>query len=503
MKEHLSNFFKKIIFVSLVFGLVISSAIGQEIITLEKSIEIAMKNSPEMKRSQLNLLRSQQLLNAQKASLKSRFSMTLTPYSYTHNKQFDTQTSKYFTNETKLSSGVFSISQPVKWTDGTIELINQLSWRDSRTTADVYNPITSESYEQTSISKSYNNDLYLRLTQPIFTYNRTKLALRELELDLENTSLSYAISKLNIEKQVTQVFYNVYDYKMSLEIKKDEYHNREQSYNIIKNKVEAGLAAREELYQAELDLATSKSNVQNSQVSLDNALDDFKQLIGISLFDDINITSDVTHQPVETSLQKALEIGLEKRMELRQNQINIENAQFDLIRTSASNEFKGNLSVSYGIIGTDKGFDQMYDNPTKNQRASLSLEIPLWDWGEKKMRINAAEAVIQTRELSHENEKNNIIIGIRKVYRNLKNLTNQIEIARQNLRNAQLTYDINLERYKNGDLTSMDLNLYQNQLSEKKMGRIRALINYKIELLNLKIQSLWDFERNRPVIPEN
>jgi hypothetical protein len=34
------------------------------------------------------------------------------------------------------------------------------------------------------------------------------------------------------------------------------------------------------------------------------------------------------------------------------------------------------------------------------------------------------------------------------------------------------------------------------------MGLVNALINYKIELLNMKIQSLWDFEKNTSVVPD-
>jgi outer membrane protein TolC len=93
-------------------------------------------------------------------------------------------------------------------------------------------------------------------------------------------------------------------------------------------------------------------------------------------------------------------------------------------------------------------------------------------------------------------------VDIRQVVRNLSNLKNQIGIALQNQENSQLTYDINLERYKNGDLTSMDLNLFQVQLSDKKMAYAQSLINYKIELLNLKIQSLFDFTTNEAVVPE-
>jgi len=472
----------------LIFGTNLSFA--QEPLTLQKSLKIAMENSPNIKHSQLNLERSQQMLNARLASQKSQFSLTLTPASYTHTRQFIGLFSSWYTSETKQSMGEFTISQPIKWTDGTIALINQLSWRDS------YSEFNN------SKSKTFSNDLYLNYRQPLFTYNRTKLDIRELELDLENAALSYAIQKLALEYQVTQSFFNVYQKKSSVDVAIDEYNNRNQSYQIIKNKVEAGLAAREELYQAELDMTSSKSNVQNNQTDLENFHDSFKQLIGLSIYDDITVTADISHRPVEVDLPKALETALKYRMELQQRKIDIENSQYSLIKASATNEFRGDINISYGIIGTDEEFEQIYDVPTKNERLSLELNIPLFDWGEKKSRVKAFEASIKSSELSLEDQKNDIIIEVRRAYRNLKNLVNQIEIANQNVRNAQLTYDINLERYKNGDITSMDLNLFQNQLSKAKMDKISSLINYKLELLNMKVLSLYDFEKDKRVVTE-
>ena len=465
-----------------------SEGCAQKAMTLEEALEIAMSNSPDMKRLELSLERSRELLNAQNAALKSQFSLSLSPVDYSQQREFNTFFSTWNTNKTTRSSGTFRVSQNIPWTDGTLSLINRLSWQEAYSE---YQGVTT---------KTFDNNLYLSFQQPIFTYNRTRLVLRELELDLENTSLNYAIQKLALERNVAQYFYAVYENTMALQIAKEEYENQKISHQIIKNKVDAGISAMEELYQAELNLATSRSNMENQQVALDNSLDSFKRLIGLSLFDEISVMADISHQPVQVDMQKALDHGLQHRMELRQQKIQIENSMFDLIRTSAMNEFVGNVTLSYGVIGTNEIFSDIYKVPTQNPRFSVSLDIPLWDWGEKKSRIKASEAVIKTNELSLENEQNDVIIVIRQVYRNLQNLVNQIEIARQNERNAQLTYDINLERYRNGDLTSMDLSLFQNQLSQKKMNYVKALIDYKIELLNMKIQSLWDFEENRSVV---
>lgn len=462
-----------------------------DVFTLDKALEIAMSNSPDIKKTELDLERTRESLNAQNAALKSQFSLSFNPFTYSSDRTFFRIFSIWNTSESKESNSTFTISQPLKWTDGTLSLINKLSWQDSY------------SEYQDIRTKTYDNSFYISYQQPLFTYNRTKLDLRELELDMENTLYSYAIQKLSLELQVTQIFFDVYQRKMDLDIALEELDNQKQSYEIIKNKVDAGLSAKEELYQAELNLATSELGVQNQMEALDNALDIFKILIGISIYGEISIDSNVEMQTVEIDLNKALDTGLKNRLELRQREINIENALNNLTRIAALNEFNGNLTLSYGIIGTDEKFADLYDVPTKRQTYGISFNIPLWDWGEKKSRIKASEASIKRQRIFLEDERNNIILAIRSAHRNMQKLIKQIDIANKNVRNAQLTYEINLERYKNGDLTSMDLNLFQNQLSQKKRDVVQTLINYKLALLNMKILSLWDFENDHSVLPED
>ncbi|HOW39577.1 MAG TPA: TolC family protein [Bacteroidales bacterium] len=458
-------------------------------LTLDQSLAVAEQNSPSMKKTRLNLIRSQENLNAQNASLKSQFALTLNPISYTQSREFNNLISDYNTYNATESFGSFSVIQPIKLTDARISLTNRFGYTDSY----------SEFSDKTT--KGFNNNLSVSLDQPLFTYNRTKLNLRELELALENSQLNYAIQLLALERQVAQAFYYVYQQQQSLEISRLAYQNMQQSYEVSKNKVDAGISAREEMFQAELNLATTRSDYENALVSLENAKDDFKLLIGISILDDIIVLPNIAVDTIKVDIAFAIDQGLANRMELRQREIDIEVSQFDLIQTKSLNEFRGNLALELGLFGDNENIGNLYEKPTDNESVSLSLSIPIWDWGERKARIKASEASIESSKISQEEEENNIILGIRKVYRNLNNLQNQIVIARQSVTNAQLTYDLNLEKYKNGDLTGMDLNIFQNQLSEKQLAYTNSLISYKLELLNLKIQTLYDFEKNQPVSP--
>jgi len=471
--------------------MVISSlcAFPQNAVTLEQALKIAEDNSPSMKRTRLNLVRSQENLNAQNAALKSQFSLSVNPIGYSQNREFNDLISEWNSTKTTESYGLFTVAQPIVFTDAVISLNNRFGYKDS------YSEYTDKT------TKGFSNRLSLSLDQPLFTYNRTKLQLKELQLALENAQLNYAIQLLSLEKNVTQAFYYVYQQQQSMEISNQAYLNMQKSYEVSKNKVDAGISAREEMFQAELNLASSKSEFENSQVAFENAKDEFKLMIGMSLYDDFSVLPNIEVDTVQVDIAFAIDKGLENRMELRQSQINIETTQFDLIQTKALNEFKGSMGLSVGLFGDNENFGNVYQSPTDNESVSLSLTIPLWDWGERKSRIKATEANIESANISYEEEQSNIILGVRKVYRNLLNLQNQIEIAKQNVTNAQLTYDLNLEKYKNGDLTGMDLNIYQNQLSEKQLSYTNSLISYKLELLNLKIQTLYDFEKKIPVTP--
>jgi len=484
------NASKKIILATIVFGMSMGNIMAQRILRLEDALLIAAETSPNIIRVKLNLERSQELLKAQRAAQKSNFSLSVNPLGFSNDRSFDEFNNRWYSRNSLNSSGSFTVSQPIVATDGNLSLTNRFSWQNT------YSEVTDKELS------TFTNNLFLRFDQPLFTYNQTKMALEELELDMENAQMSFDMQLLSLERMVAQSFYNVYQRQMSLQIAQEEYANQQASYEIIKNKVEGGLSRLEELYQAELNLASSSSSVQNAEVALLNAKDQLKITLGVDINEDLMVLSNVNVDAVPIDLNEAIKYGLENRLELRQREIDIENAQFSLIRTQAINEFRGNLSVEVGLFGDNEKLPNIYSNPNDNEQIGLSLQIPIFDWGERKARIKAAEAGIKTQELSMDDQKIDIVYNIREVHRNLQNLLNQIEIAEQSVRNSQLTYDINFERYRNGDLTGMDLSLYQNQLSQKKIDLSNAKISYKLEVLNMKIQTLYDWETRTSIVPE-
>lgn len=465
---------------------------AQTVFTLEKALAYAEQNSPDIQQVLFSLESSQQSLLAQEAGLKSRFSLTVNPFKYSNTRRFDSFNSQWFTQESFNSFGTFNIDQPILFTNGTVSLRNRFEWQDN----------SSEKMAGTVANTSFSNNLYIELSQPLFQYNSLKQDLQKLKLDYENSKINYALRRLSLEREVTSSFYELYLAELQLEIAKDELKNSKENFEIIKSKVDAGLSAREELYQSEVNYADAQSSEENAELSLANKYDSFKQKIGLDIETEISVIAEVKVNEVKVDISKAIEIALATRMEIRQREIDIENAQFDLITIKERNDFGGTLDLSLGLTGDNEKLTNIYENPTRSPSINLTLNIPIFDWGKRKAQIKAKEAAIKSKQLSFEQEKLGIIISLRKISRTLDNLYRKIDIQDKRLRNSNLTYEINKEKYKNGDLTGLDLSQYQKQLSDAKKAKANALINYKIELLNLKIQSLYDFQTSTPILPQ-
>ena len=464
---------------------------AQQKITIERALDIAEENNPSMKTQRLNLERQQLLLDAQRASLKSQFSLNLNPFSYSRQRRFDNRWSQWYTNEELYTEGTFRVSQPILLTNGEISLINTFGWQDNKSIVEGVD----------NSNRAFRNNLYLQFTQPIFQPNRQKMDLKELEYNYENAGINYALQRLRTEQSITSQFYQVHMNQENLNINMSEFENAQKNYDIIKRRVAAGLLAESELFQAEINLTTAESNVEQGKVTLENSKDALKQTLGMPLDENIEVETVITVNPVVINMEEAINYGLRSRMEIRQREISIAQSEMDMINVKAQNKISGNVQMSIGLIGDDEKFNNIYDNATQNPRISLSLSVPIFDWGARKARIRAQQTQQTIANLNYEEIKIDIELAIRQSYRRLENLSTQIEIAEKRVETAQRTYDLNNVRYNNGEINGLEISQYQNQLSTNKTQLLQSQINYKNELLNIKILSLYDFDKRAPVVP--
>ncbi len=461
-------------------------------LTLEQAVDISRQQSPDLLSAELKLERYERLLSAQEASLKTQFKLSVDPIDYSKNRYLDSRLSQWYTNENIASDGTFSIEQPILWTGATASLNNTFGWKNNNSQIDG---------SSSSTTRSFTNSLYLSLDQPLFTYNEMKYEYVTIELEYEDAKISYALSLLNLEQSVISQFYTVYMAQANLKIAREEYEDARDNYKIIEEKVRLDMVPRSELFQAELNQSSAESTMVTRELTLNNVTNTFKKMLGIPLITEISVLADLVEKEVAVDIKMAVEHALTNRLELLQRDIIDKNADITLLKIKDSGSFSGDLSLSVGITGDNPQFQNVYETPTQNPSVGLSLSIPIFDWGARRDKIMAQKLQIGMNEITREQELVDIEIEVVNSCKTLSNLAKQIEITKTAVVNAQQTYDLNVELYRAGEITGMEMNEFQSQLSTQKTNLSQKMVDYELELVNLKCVSLYDFDKREAIAP--
>lgn len=503
--------------VSGLFCLFAFGAFAQEnalVLTMDKSIDIALGESYSIKNlEEMNIWAAKNLWAA-KAAFRTNINLNLSAPIYNEGFKLievvgDNPIAKKYGDY--RFNGQLDINQPMPWLPlggGTLTLRSQgyqmKSWTPSIEDPDV-----------NLISKKFFSSVSIRLEKPLFTINDLALNLRQAELSYERQSRVFKRSELDLVYQVTQAFYHLYSEIENNKINKEKVDRQEQIYETTENKFKAGLIAEVEAMQAEVDLIQYRNELKSSEGSLEAAMASFKQLIGIPLDREIRVQTELEITPVHIDVEKAVGLALQNRSEIVEKQIDIEGQKISKKQIDARVAVKGNVSAYYDLSGfsdptlplsstTGELFNSSWDvlRDTPNRGLTFELEVPLFDWGRNKAQVQAAEAQLRQEELQLNNLYVTIEREVRDVVRNVYQTYDRVQMLKKSNEVSQKSFDISLQRFANGDITSTELDRASEKLNTSKLSYLQAYNEYKLALADLKRKTLYDFENNRSLVAD-
>ncbi len=479
------------------------------VLTLEESLNIALGKSYQVKQLEQSLLNSRMNLQAARASFKSNGQLVFS--SLPNYQQSERQT--------PLAGGGFAfdrqrfmnlqteiyVNQPVAATDGVFSLVGSLQrFQQFGTFEEIsFSLETGLDTLRRKDPSDYSPQLRLQFRQPLFTINKLKTGYRKADLNLENTLQTYSRSQLDIIYNVTSNFYNLFRAQRQVEIDSAQVQQSENAYRLAKLKQQAGLFPELEVLRLEVEVANARNTLTNSAANLKRIEDAFKLSIGLPIEDLIKVETELSYRPIAISLDKAIAEALQRRTELRSDDINIQLSEISVRETDAQTQITGELFLSYGIFNRRDRFRDAFQDFSNDRRAVFGLTalpiFPLWDWGKNGAEVQAAQASLESNRLTRQNRVDLIKQEIRDAVRSLQSAQQRLEITQRSEELAEKSYKISLLKFENGDLSSQDLALEQNRLTQARTNSLNAIIDYKQALADLRRKTLWDFEKDEPV----
>ncbi|MDD2715425.1 MAG: TolC family protein [Candidatus Wallbacteria bacterium] len=326
--------------------------------------------------------------------------------------------------------------------------------------------LSYEKSEQLNTINSKSNTL--TLSSDILS-SLTDYKKRILDLQREEEMISFTKSRESFKLKVINSAFGLVQEKKNLAVQMESQDQWKNNYEYYKAKFELGSINKISLLNAEVNYLDQENSVDQSKKSLDDAIDQFKILIGYPLSDTLEINQELTAEAYDW-----VNIPMNPSFDVRLSDLSLDQKKLQL--KSARNDLPGDLSMTSTFqSGNSRTFS-----------GSLSYSFYL---GEQKNAVSYKDAdlSVEREELSNQEKKQNSESERREIVRRYETLKRSLEVSKKRLESASENQEYARIAIQKGLISSLDLQDAQQKLTSAQVELLNAIISYnklKYEIIN-------------------
>ena len=437
------------IFIGILVFLISGSppVIAADVLTLEKSIEIAVERS-------LSVLSADEEIRAkefeERAARADFYPKLSTSYAYTR--------------------------------------IDNSTVDDARSTRWVYQPPPVDDHVPVELSP-VNRDNYawdITAAQPLFTGWRLTLArdLASLGVDIAQIQKETTVQDLVLE--VKKAYYGILKAEKLRTVAKQSVEQLKAQLEVSKAFFEEGLTAKNDLLQTEVQMAQARQDLIRATNGVQLAKSRFNTLLRMGVSEEVEIQDILDFTPVRLPLDEALERAIRTRPEIQEVSLAVVSAE-KRVKLSKSGYYpSANLIGNYKRETDDVLLRALVGEDPDSWTITLQGEWTFWEWGKTKHEVAASRArLTKARHLLNE-VQDNIRLEVKDAYLSLREAEKNIQVAKTAVVQAEENFRMNEERYKQQVATSTDVFVAETLLTQARTNYFNALSDHNIAWARLE-----------------
>lgn len=456
-------------------------------LSLDEAIRLARMESPDAQRARHSFRSSYWNYKYYKANYLPSLSLTSNPQlNRAINKITKEDGTIKFVEQNMLSTDLnLSLTQNIPWTGGSLfvetaaQRVDQLS---NKTTAWQTSPVNI-GYQQALFG--HNSLKWDRRIEPVRYREAKKTYVETLEL---------------VAARTTDKFFDLATAQSNYETAAYNYANADTLYKYAQGRYNIGTITENEMLQLELNKLTEETNQMNARIEMDDCMQSLRSYLGIRDDEDIRVKVNDRVPDFNVELHEAMLLANENSPEI-QNMIRRKlESESNVSKARANAGLKADIYLRFGLTQTADKLKAAYQHPLDQQLISLSISLPILDWGRGKGQVRVARSNRDLVYTQVEQDQTDFELNIRKLVRQFNLQAQRVRIAARTDETALRRSDVARRLYLLGKSTILDLNASITEKDQARRNYIKALYNYWSLYYTLRSFTLFDFERNAPLI---
>lgn len=419
-------------------------------LTLDSCLQLAQRNNPALRKSQLSVLRAEQVK-----------SQALT---------------KYFPQIQGTAFGYHALHPII---DVGIDDISNASVRDLLTT--LYGNYGAALGLQNTFSLFQHGYMVgVTAIQPVFMGGKIVAGNRLAQVGVEAARLQAQITERDALEQVEESYWLVYGLQCKQSIIDDATRLVDTVYQIVNGAVEAGLALPSDLTKVEI----RRDDIYRHQLQLESGIRLASQALALS----VGLPLTETIQPADTlsdtipdlmAMAQAAD-GLTPEAQLLQLQIRAAQLQRKMALADALPQLAVGANYSYSRW-QNNFLRNGLGSPTGNGAVFVTLTVPITAWWETGHKLKEHDYALEQARIDQAYIGEQLNLRTRQAYDRMAEAAAMWQLQQRTAEHARVAYEQTLVNYKAGMTTITELLQAQMAWTQAKADLTDAQIAYRVQ----------------------
>jgi hypothetical protein len=465
---------------------------GQTQFTLDDAIRIASDSSLAAFKAQNLYLSSYWEYQTYMAQKKPTLSLNTTPFDYNRalNKVYNSELNinQYIEQQYIYSYANASITQPLTLTGGDFYFDTELS-RLQNFGSDKYTQFSTVPFR-------------IGFSQPVLGYNTFKWQKKIEPVKYEKAQKSYIQSVESISIQVVDYFFDLLVARSKVVMAGTNLANADTLFGIGQKRLGIASLSLADVLTLKVDVLNARNNLAEAKKQLKNAQFTFYSYLRLNEQTLFNLSIPDTLAEFQVNFEGALQQAQQDNPDILNYQQQLLESASDLEKTRRQSLWNASISASYGLNQQSPALFGAYQNPLDQQRATISLTVPIVDWGQRKGKINMAKRNFEVTKLTMEQAAIDFRQQIMIAVTNFNMQYDIVKSAHETQMVAKQAYEITKQRFLIGKADVNSLGLALNRQDQANLDYLGALRSYWKYYYTLRQLTLYDF-KNKKTLSQN
>jgi len=338
---------------------------------------------------------------------------------------------------------------------------------------------TTQERQTTSGARSTNTAAAINFDWTIFDGLQMFRSYNLLD-ELENVSdLELRFEMEQLVRSVTTSYYEIIRIENQVSVLENTVDVSLERIEIEETKLDLGSGSEVELLQARSDLNADRAALLRERNILNEAKIALNELLARDPMTEFTVGREIplTRDLNEAELYERIK-NQNAELQLARVEQNVADLEYRRIRGERYPEIS--LTSGYTFNRTDGGGSFFRFNETRGFTVGITAQFNLFDGFNTNRRVQNAQISRKNSELALRESQIRVESEFRSIYRTYLSSLELVDLERENLSNAEKTLDIALERFRLGDISSLELREAQRTFLAAENRLITTLFEAKI-----------------------